>query len=702
MARLGINTGTAANSGNGDTLRVAGGKINDNFLEIYTYLGAGSTTVLSAPIFNVTDVGINTLRNVGIGTTNPRYSLEVGSVGASGTSLWVNGNARITGILTVGSSSITFDGLTDTIRVGSGITINGSTGIISATSIIVGGTTITGSGVTYITAGSGISVDQNTGNVTITATGGGGSSSQWVTTAAGINTLSNVGIGTTNPQGTLQVGTAITMGSGVVTATSFSGSGANLTGLTGASANTYGNSTTVPQIVVDANGRITGITNVLISGGGGGGSSIIVWDGGSGNLIGAAGTIDFGAGLSVSTLSAGICTVTATGGEYASTAGIATYATTSGIATYASTAGISTYSTSSGIASALTSTSSVNTTGVITATSFGGSGSNLTGLTGASAGTYGSSTEVAQIVVDANNRITSISNVSITGGGGGDSWTTGAGTTIYRLSKVGIGTTNPGSADLAIVDNNLAAFSIGRNVDGTGEDHLGIWYGDLSNSGFANQPGAYVFTSNGNLRFDVDGAGGSGSRIEFGWGLSPSQTQMVVNSDGVGIGTTNPRGTLQVGSGVTIYGSTGIVSAVTYYGDGSNLRKSSRTVVSANTGSIGVGSTANININGFKSYSLLKVGITSAAWVVLYTDSASRTSDASRSYLTDPTPGSGVIAEIRTTSAGISTFIMSPGIIGWNNDVSVGSTIYAKVTNNESSTVSTGITVSLTVLKLED
>ena len=39
----------------------------------------------------------------------------------------------------------------------------------------------------------------------------------------------------------------------------------------------------------------------------------------------------------------------------------------------------------------------------------------------------------------------------------------------------------------------------------------------------------------------------------------------------VGIGTTNPQGTLQVGTGVTIYGNSGIVSATKFYGDGSNL-----------------------------------------------------------------------------------------------------------------------------------
>ena len=99
-------------------------------------------------------------------------------------------------------------------------------------------------------------------------------------------------------------------------------SGASLTDLTGVSAGTYGNSTVVPQIDVDANGRITGITNVSIAGGGGGGSSLIIKD--SGSLVGTAGTIDFGSNLSVSPLSSGIVTVT---GSASGIAGIDTTGT---------------------------------------------------------------------------------------------------------------------------------------------------------------------------------------------------------------------------------------------------------------------------------------------------------------------------------------------------------------------------------------
>jgi len=262
MARVAINTGAAANDGTGDTLRAAGGVINNNFLEVYTYLGAGSTTTLSAPVWSTTSVGINTLRNVGIGTTNPRFALEVGAVGASGTTLFVNGDARITGILTIGTSSITLNGSTNIINVGTGVTINGSTGIISATSIVVGGTTLTGAAVTRIEAGSGISVDQNTGQVTITATGSGGSS-QFVTTAAGIHTLSNVGIGTTNPTSKLTV-TGDGIFTGVVTATTFIGAltGTATTatlaqGLTGTPNITVG---TISATSLNASGVVTATT----------------------------------------------------------------------------------------------------------------------------------------------------------------------------------------------------------------------------------------------------------------------------------------------------------------------------------------------------------------------------------------------------------------------------------------------------------
>ena len=43
MAKKLINRGSTANDGTGDNLRVGAGKVNDNFTELYTAFGDGST-----------------------------------------------------------------------------------------------------------------------------------------------------------------------------------------------------------------------------------------------------------------------------------------------------------------------------------------------------------------------------------------------------------------------------------------------------------------------------------------------------------------------------------------------------------------------------------------------------------------------------------------------------------------------------------
>ena len=88
-----------------------------------------------------------------------------------------------------------------------------------------------------------------------------------------------------------------------------------------------------------------------------------------------------------------------------------------------------------------TETQQLNVSGVVTATTCSGSGSSLTGLTGASAATYGSATVAPVITVDANGRITTISTATISGGGSSVWESTSAG--INTTSNVGIGTTNP-------------------------------------------------------------------------------------------------------------------------------------------------------------------------------------------------------------------------------------------------------------------
>ena len=95
----------------------------------------GSAVTINSSGINVT--GITTIKNAS-GTV---------TIGIGTTALLVEGNARVTGILTVGSSSITLNGITDIINVGTGVTINGTTGTISATSFSGDGSGLTGVGV---------------------------------------------------------------------------------------------------------------------------------------------------------------------------------------------------------------------------------------------------------------------------------------------------------------------------------------------------------------------------------------------------------------------------------------------------------------------------------------------------------------------------------------------------------------------------
>jgi hypothetical protein len=134
MAKLGINTGSSPDAGDGDSLLIGALKINSNFDEIYNSIGDG---------------------------TNLHNSI---------------GYASTAGIATYASVSrvvVKDDGST----VGTAGTIDFGTGLL----------------VSAVSAG------------VVTVTASGGTSSQWVTTAAGIHTLSNVGIGTTNPTSALTV-----------------------------------------------------------------------------------------------------------------------------------------------------------------------------------------------------------------------------------------------------------------------------------------------------------------------------------------------------------------------------------------------------------------------------------------------------------------------------------------------------------------
>ena len=104
---------------------------------------------------------------------------------------------------------------------------------------------------------------------------------------------------------------------------------------------------------------------------------------------------------------------------------------------------------------------------------------------------------------------------------------------------------------------------------------------------------------------------------------------------------------------------------------------------------------SNTSITTPKTYALLKVTTSHAAWVTLYSDTAARTNDASRGINVDPLPGSGVLSEVITTGNQIQ--LITPGTICFNS-AGTGTT-YAKIVNKSGSTAN--ITVTLTYVVLE-
>lgn len=129
----------------------------------------------------------------------------------------------------------------------------------------------------------------------------------------------------------------------------------------------------------------------------------------------------------------------------------------------------------------------------------------------------------------------------------------------------------------------------------------------------------------------------------------------------------------------------------------SSINPATRSTANATTASIADGASADITITGAKSYMLMSIETSAAAWVTIYTSAAARTADASRNQNTDPLPGSGVIAEVITGSA--TTQKITPGLLGFNDESPVTTNIYAKVENQ--SGASAAITVTLSLLILE-
>jgi hypothetical protein len=181
----------------------------------------------------------------------------------------------------------------------------------------------------------------------------------------------------------------------------------------------------------------------------------------------------------------------------------------------------------------------------------------------------------------------------------------------------------------------------------------------------------------------------------------PQATMTFVGDDSTGT-TLNNGETLKVAGGTGITTAiAGDVLTITATGGGGSM--ASRASLEGTTSSLANGATGDLTIVGYKGYMLYKITTSAAAWVRVYVSTAARTADASRAEGADPTPGSGVIAEVISTvgddSSAAQTILISPGAIGFSNEATPSTNISLAVTNKSGSTAA--ITVTLTAVQLE-
>ena len=198
------------------------------------------------------------------------------------------------------------------------------------------------------------------------------------------------------------------------------------------------------------------------------------------------------------------------------------------------------------------------------------------------------------------------------------------------------------------------------------------WINSPFASSVSTVNGAYFGVSQATGNVQIEGLG-AGAALELINGGSPVAISIDYNTGNNGQVLTS------TGTGVAWSTPSGLQSRTTAFV----------------TQSIANGAVANLSITTPKTYVLYSIETSHAAWVTLYSDTASRTADASRAETTDPTPGSGVLAEVITTGA--TTQLITPGSICFNS-AATGIT-YAKVVNKSGSTAN--VSVTLTYLQLE-
>ena len=200
-------------------------------------------------------------------------------VGGATTQLIVTGNARVTGIITVGTSSITLDGVNNRIAVGSGLTVTESGITIGPTTINSSGSlsgtagtittfdstsaTITNGTITNLTGTAGTITNFNSTNGTITNLTGTAGTITTFNSTNGTITNGTITNGTvTNLTGTAGTITTLNSTNGTIT----NGTITNLTGTAGTVTtfnSTVGSITNLTSTNVNASGIVTATTAIV-------------------------------------------------------------------------------------------------------------------------------------------------------------------------------------------------------------------------------------------------------------------------------------------------------------------------------------------------------------------------------------------------------------------------------------------------------
>ena len=185
-----------------------------------------------------------------VGLTSCLAGLNV-KAGSANTSLIVEGHGRITGVLTVGSGSITLDGSDNKLSVGTGATIwpngNISCGILTVTQFTVTNTTTSSDFSAGLSVGTGATIYPN-GNIScgiLTASNfvGDGSGLTGVANTDNVASTTLSVSGVVTAIGGLYVGTAASIFAngnitgGIVTATKYYGDGSSLSNVTSTTIN---------------------------------------------------------------------------------------------------------------------------------------------------------------------------------------------------------------------------------------------------------------------------------------------------------------------------------------------------------------------------------------------------------------------------------------------------------------------------------